>query len=150
MCRKALAGESPGCELRGAEGGGEVGHSRGYSWLWEETTLHNPWTVGRASLGARGPKFPLTKAGEMEIKRGGILGWVELTIPLRCPGSCPSMLSPPSGLLGLVWLVSSCPGVPQPPGLSWLLLPSTESLHRGLGLLFPQEQPQLLLLSKPE
>lgn len=93
MCRKALAGESPGCELRGAgavpEGGGQVGLSTGYSRLWGETTAHNPWTAGRTSLRARGPKFPITKAGRLETKRGGIPGGVEPMVHLRCLGSCP-------------------------------------------------------------
>lgn len=116
----------------------------------EETATHNPWAAGRTSPGARGPKFPITKAGRMEIRTGGIPGWVQLMVPLRCLGSClsqpcSSTLSPPqspagAGVAGLQQtLLAWCP--PAPWGCPWLLLPAAEALQEGLRQLFLQEQP---------
>lgn len=160
MCRKALAGESPGCELRGAgavpEGGGEVGLSSGYSRLWGETTTHNPWTAGRTSLRARGPKFPITKAGRLETKRGGIPGGVEPMVHLRCLGSCPLHRGLTALFLHALWcpagtgvagpkqtLLDRCPPAPRAmPGLEvlpQLLLSGTEALHKGAEAALPTE-----------
>lgn len=73
-----------GCELRGAGAvpEGSLWLVRGETQHWVlvavgETTTHNPWTAGRTPLGARGPKFPITKAGRVEIKRAGIPGWAQ-------------------------------------------------------------------------